>query len=403
MCEIAGPNSIENRKKVALMKHLLVSLVLLQCYPARATTYFVSAIGSDSNAGTQAQPFRTIQRAADLVSPGDRVIVNDGTYRGSSSNTTPIVTINRGGNARNYVIFQSANKWGAKLDGQNRLSVGVAFGKGVSYVRIQNFEIYGIATGAPGGAGGIDLENAGGFIDIAGNNFHDIGKICTDSAYGQDAIFGATTHDIIIEQNFIHDIGRFAPGENGCTPLTGYYQNHDHGIYIASGSRYTIQNNIFYNNARGWSIQLYPHALSHIAIVNNTFAAPNPYREGQILVGAAIASSVISNNIFYQPTIAGIDFDVVTGFQDLTISNNLSTNELYVYKRTPTGVSYVKNRTNRAAVTVLADPGVDFHLKTGSPAIGAGEPTNAPASDYDGVTRSNPPCIGAYERAGSAK
>lgn len=384
------------------MKHLLLSLVL-QCHPALATTYFVSAIGSDSNAGTQARPFRTIQRAADLVNPGDRVIVNDGTYRGSDSDTTPIVTINRGGNARNYVTFQSANKWGAKLDGQNRRSAGIAFGKGVSYVRIQNFEIYGIATGAPGGAVGIDLENADGFIDIAGNNVHDVGKICTDSAYGQDAIFGATTHDIVIEQNFIHDIGRFAPGENGCMPLSSYYQNHDHGIYIASGSSYTIQNNIFYNNARGWSIQLYPHALSHISIVNNTFAAPNPYREGQILVGAAIASSVISNNIFYQPTIAGIDFDFVTGFQGLTVSNNVSTNELYVYNKTPTGVIYAKNRTNRAAVTVLVDAGADFHLKTGSPAIGAGEHTNAPASDYDGVTRSNPPCVGAYEGVGSAK
>lgn len=384
------------------MKHLLLSLVL-QCHPALATTYFVSAIGSDSNTGTQTRPFRTIQRAADLVNPGDRVIVNDGTYRGSDSDSTPIVTINRGGNERNYVIFQSANKWGAKLDGQNRRSAGIAFGKGVSYVRIQNFEIYGIATGAPGGAVGIDLENAGRFINIVGNNFHDIGKICTDSAYGQDAIFGATTHDIVIEQNFIHDIGRFAPGENGCMPLSSYYQNHDHGIYIASGSSYTIQNNVFYNNARGWSIQLYPHALSHITIVNNTFAAPNPYREGQILVGAAIASSVISNNIFYQPKIAGIDFDFVTGFQGLTVSNNLSTNELYVYNKTPIGVIYVKNRTNREAVTVLIDLGVNFHLKTGSPAIGAGEHSNAPASDYDGVTRSNPPCIGAYEGLGSAK
>ena len=384
------------------MKYLLFSLVLL-CYPAWATTYFVSATGSDSNAGTQTQPFRTIQHAANLINPGDRVIVNDGTYRGSGSNTTPIVTVNRGGNAGNYVIFQSANRWGARLDGQNRFAAGIAFGNGVSYVRITGFEMYGMATGAPGGAVAIDLENAGGFINIAGNNFHDIGKICTDSAYGQDAIFGATTHDIVIEQNFIHDIGRFAPGENGCKPSTSYYQNHDHGIYIASGSNYTIQNNIFYNNLRGWSIQLYPHALSNISIVNNTFAAANPYREGQILVGAVIGNSVISNNIFYQPTIAGIDFDFIAGFQSLTVSNNLSTNEIYVYNATPTGVTYLKNRTNKAAATILMKPGVDFHLKTESPAIAAGTPTHAPGSDYDGITRGKPPCIGAYERVGSPK
>jgi len=388
--------------EIACMKHLLLSLVLL-CCPALAVTYFVSPSGSDSNPGTQPKPFQTIQRAADVVNPGDRVVVNDGIYRGRGSDTAPIISINRGGNAGNYVTFESASKWGAKLDGQNRVAVALFFGRGISYVRVKNFEMYGMATGAPGGAVAIDLENAGGFIDIVGNNFHDIGKICTDTAYGQDAIFGATTHDIVIEQNFIHDIGRFAPGENECKPLTSYYQNHDHGIYIASGSNYTIQNNIFFNNPRGWSIQLYAHALNNITIVNNTFAAPNPYREGQILVGATILNSIISNNIFYEPRVAGIDFDFVTGPHSLTVSNNLSTNELYVYNKIPIGVTHVNNRTNYAAAAIFVNPGVDFHLKSDSPALRTGTHINAPASDYDGITRSNHPCIGAYERSGSSK
>jgi hypothetical protein len=41
--------------------------------------------------------------------------------------------------------------------------------------------------------------------------------------------------------------------------------------------------------------------------------------------------------------------------------------------------------------------GGDFHLNAGSLAIGAGTSTNAPATDFDGVTRTVPVDIGAFE------
>jgi PKD repeat protein len=43
--------------------------------------YYVSPKGSDSNPGTEALPFKTIQKAADRVNPGDTVIVQYGDYR----------------------------------------------------------------------------------------------------------------------------------------------------------------------------------------------------------------------------------------------------------------------------------------------------------------------------------
>ena len=39
----------------------------------------------------------------------------------------------------------------------------------------------------------------------------------------------------------------------------------------------------------------------------------------------------------------------------------------------------------------------DFHLQSGSPAVGAGTAHGAPATDLDGSLRPNPPSIGAYE------
>ena len=45
------------------------------------TIYHVSPSGSNRNPGTEALPFATIQRAADLAMPGDTVIVHEGEYR----------------------------------------------------------------------------------------------------------------------------------------------------------------------------------------------------------------------------------------------------------------------------------------------------------------------------------
>lgn len=45
------------------------------------STVYVSTAGSDSNAGSLAKPFRTIQRAASIAQPGDTVLVRGGTYR----------------------------------------------------------------------------------------------------------------------------------------------------------------------------------------------------------------------------------------------------------------------------------------------------------------------------------
>jgi hypothetical protein len=48
-----------------------------------ASIYYVSTTGADTNAGTQAAPFRTIAKAANVAAAGDTVIVLPGTYNES--------------------------------------------------------------------------------------------------------------------------------------------------------------------------------------------------------------------------------------------------------------------------------------------------------------------------------
>src|SRR5262249_31357167 len=70
--------------------------------PGPGTTYYVSPTGSDSNPGSEAAPFKTIQKAADIVNPGDAVIVEDGVYTMGTPHPfcdryTAVVCLIRGG------------------------------------------------------------------------------------------------------------------------------------------------------------------------------------------------------------------------------------------------------------------------------------------------------------------
>ena len=46
-----------------------------------STIYYVSKNGSDFNSGAEDQPFKTIQRAADMAVAGNTVVVHEGIYR----------------------------------------------------------------------------------------------------------------------------------------------------------------------------------------------------------------------------------------------------------------------------------------------------------------------------------
>lgn len=60
---------------------LCLLLFLGLCAPLWAGDFHVAVTGSDENPGTPEKPFKTIQRAADLMQPGDRCLIHAGTYR----------------------------------------------------------------------------------------------------------------------------------------------------------------------------------------------------------------------------------------------------------------------------------------------------------------------------------
>ena len=70
-----------NNNKKLVKRHFWLCLFFLSTN-IFAVDYFVSENGSNSNSGTsESEPFLTIAKAMNSVSPGDTVYVMNGTYR----------------------------------------------------------------------------------------------------------------------------------------------------------------------------------------------------------------------------------------------------------------------------------------------------------------------------------
>ncbi len=385
------------------------------------TTYYVSPRGADLNPGTEAKPFRTIQKAADRVKPGDTVLVDDGVYVYSGPTDCfgrVVVCVSRGGVADNWVVFRSKNKWGAKIDGMNGdAASGFGFSGGASHVRIQDFEITGLAS-SDGSAGGIDLYNGGSDTQVVGNHIHDIGHVCANTSNGQNGVF-IKADNVLVERNLIHDIGRLTPGQNGCQPGNENWKNHDHAIYHDAGDNVTILNNIIYNIKQGWAVQVWPKSRARMNILNNTIAFCNQYQGkfGAIVMwvpfsgGMKISDSIIANNIFYGVNTAAIWMGTGGGppmtFANVRISNNIISNGvlLFAEKNVDTRGLILADSDNNMEKTdpKFADAGAfDFRLRPDSPAVDAGLTVSTPSGavdDYSGRRRPEGARldIGAYE------
>jgi hypothetical protein len=378
-----------------------------------ATTFYVSPSGLDSNSGLAGSPFKTIQKAADIVNPGDTVIVENGIYTAAIDGGS-IVNFRRGGTSKTSMItFKSRNEFGAKLDGTptgtRRAVYGFRFSS--NYIRVEGFELYGMSNAydtTKGCAAILVYASDGGGVgvEIAKNYIHDIGRLKTETINGLSAIY-IQQNNVLVEGNIFHNIGRLAPGENGATYSTGYtgYQNHDHGIYHSGGNDVTIRNNIFYNCLRGFAIQAYPTARARMKVLNNTFAFPNPYSRTHItFYNTSSTDSLIANNIFYKPGGGhALSFTTTGSYTGTTIANNL-THQGDIADRYPSTITFTANQnfTDPLFVNAATIP-YDFYLRNGSPAIDTGKMLSEVVADFDGASRPQGAAydIGAYEYVSS--
>ncbi len=205
--------------------------------------YYVSPTGSDSNDGSSAHPWKTIQHAATLVTAGYTVHVGPGTYSGA-------VTTSASGTASAPNRYISDNRWAAKIYYPGSPSAQTIWYNSGSYVDIEGFEITGLPPAR------IGIQNDGSNVRIIGNTIHDIVADCTSGGQAVNhSNYNAVSNDTI--GNMLYNI----KVPSTCTAVHGY------GIYHAmKGGK--ILNNIIFNNG-AYGIHLW-HAATDVIISQNT-------------------------------------------------------------------------------------------------------------------------------------
>ena len=323
---------------------------------------YASPGGSDSADGTGSAPFRTAQRLADSLKPGQTGCLRSGTYT-EEGNT---LTISSGGAPGQHVVISSAPNERATFQGRIYIT------EAADYVTVHGL----ILDGSHGPA--CTSSDATCTVlpspTINGDHVHIVGNDISNRRAGSEATLagicinvgssGFTATDTLIEGNRIHDCGRL--------PTT----NHDHGIYVSDARGTRIVGNLIYDNAdRG--IQLYPDADGTL-VENNTIDGNG---EGVMLSGAeydASSDTTIENNIISNSETRWL---VESHWEDPVGNNNLvennclwATNPDDYYNQN--GGIQPEEEGFDAYNNLTADPGYvnrtakDFRLHEGSPCRG---------------------------------
>lgn len=267
------------------MKHtILTLLLLLQSVSAFAATYYVATNGNNGNSGSSSSPWLTIQYAADRVSPGDTVIVRNGTY-------SPF-HITRDGTSGNRIIIRSENALGATINGSESYG-GRDAGIHITseYITIDGFNV--ACSGSPAsnpGERGIRLSGDS-------SNFKEAVIIRNNKVTGAGWV-GITTsyaNDVIVENNEV---------SNAIV---------QHGIYIAnSGDRPIVRGNIIHSNNQaglhmnGDGDSPGDGVISHAIVENNIIYNNSSGASSSAINMDGVNYSIIRNNLLFNNHSQGI-------------------------------------------------------------------------------------------------
>jgi hypothetical protein len=340
---------------------------------------YVSPSGSDSNSGSQASPFATIQKAAQAAKPGTIVHVLPGVY-------TQPVTVKNSGSANARITFLSDTKWAAQI---KTTGSTVPWTTDADYIDIIGFDI--TSDGARDG-----LVNLGSYTRTLANHIHNIPGICDSQGGSGMTDGGYTSHDNDIIGNVVNNIGSSYPS------LCQYV----HAIYH-SNARGHILNNIAYDNA-GVGINLW-HAATDTVVANNLVFNN---KEHGISIGTYTENTdgkkgdnfIVANNIVIYNALYGVRERIGVGSHDQFMNNIVYGNGKAAFGDedgdwpSASGSKDVNTITTDVLFKMYkADGNGDYHLQAGSPAINGGTTVGAPSYDYDGKLRQGGIDIGPFQ------
>ena len=351
--------------------------------------YYVATNGNDSRTPTQAKssstPWATIQHAAGVVIAGDTVHVAPGTYNSA-------VSIHASGTSSARITFISDTSWGAKIFSPSSAGeIAVEIGNDANSAQGNYIDFVGFDVSGDSSACWLGILVWGSNCRVIGNYVHDIPATSSadNGGAGIDVGYTANTLNNSIIGNVVARIGP--------EPSAGLNEEI-HGIYVSANGGF-VQNNICYHNA-GWGICSF-HGEKNWTISNNTVfenGAGILIASGGTGVGTGTGdNNTVSNNIIVYNLRYGIDDRDQVGTHNVYLNNCIYNNGSGASNLSSGNTLQNTLVSNPMFVNWQADGTGDYRLASGSPCIGAGTATGAPATDFLGVTRPNPPSIGPYE------
>ena len=337
------------------MKVFTLFALLVWVCPAigqTSTSYYVSTTGNDSNSGTQAAPWRTVQHAADTARAGSTVNVRGGIYE-------ELVSISASGNASDgFITFRSYPGETAILDAAHFTPSGrqaILTIHNQSYVRIEGFEIRNFRTAVHGLSPlGISVMGSGSHIELLKNNVHHIEQTFDgrDAPGHGDNGFGVAVY-----------------GTDAKTPITDLIIDGNEVHHLKTGSSESLVVNGNVTNFRITHNVVHDNNNIGIDVIGFERTAPDPSVD-------QARDGVVSNNLVYNITSRGnpayrneenSDGIYVDGGTRILIEQN-------VMHDVDFGIELASEHKDRATSYIIARNNLIYHSHTAGVSIGGYAP-----------------------------
>lgn len=411
-------------------------------------SYCVSVNGKDSNPGTLASPWRTLNASIAKLIPGDSLYVRRGTYK-------EVVEINISGTESAPVTISAYNSELPVIDGENKLPVTewtAMVNMNGNYICISGFEVKNTANETSRGV------NIGGHHNTVSNfNVHHIqdNGILIQGDYGiveDSRVWQACYNNVNNKRKgWASGLSAARDHENGITDnaiirRNTVYNNWGEGLSTYEAQGTLIEDNIVYDN---YAQNVYISDASNVMFRRNmVYSTPDNVvgvqRESSLADEVSkvprSANNTLINNFFLNVDLNAFSWTIVAGSG---LKNVLIANNTFVNSKLNTGIINSGNRIINNIFTTsgnisypssgitwsnnlwqesrpVAVPGTDdvigdpklaltgsrgpgslkadfFKLLPASPAIDKATVLPVVTEDYFKITRGTSPDIGAHE------